>query len=215
MGQLVRCARAPWSLLFLRTFLGAASALLPSTMAAETAVLECVRNAAVASKKLGSKEATQTRAPRTLALRPGALLAFNMSTIGGWKVSRGMLLLHVTGPALPAQVEVTLLEGKWIDDLTPPKDAEARKPDGKSAVLDAYEERDGWLRVELPPELHALGPDQYFLIREVAAKKPAGKPITIDPRESVQFSPYLIVEGKAPARPPALQLPKEKLPRVP
>jgi hypothetical protein len=215
MGQLVRCARAPRSLLFLCTFLGALDSLLPGALAAETAVLECVRNAAAAPGKSASRKAKHAETPRILSLRPGALLAFNMSTIGGWKVSRGLLLLHVTAGPLPAQLEVTLLEGKWIDDLTPPKEAQPVGPAGRTVLLEAYEERDGWLRIELPPELHALGPDHYFLVREAPGKKPAAKPIAIDPRESVQFSPYLIVEGKAPARPPALQLPKEKLPRVP
>jgi hypothetical protein len=128
--------------LFLRIVL---VCLLPATVHAERAILECT-----STKPAGD----------------ATLLDFRFAAVEGWKVEKATLLLHLAGGKMPRAVRVA-------PALEP---ARARR----LAVRDYGE---GWMEIVVPPEL--LQARNGVTVRGAR----------IHARETVKYSPYLMVEG--------------------
>ena len=108
---------------------------------------------------------------------------FRMTVAAGWKISRASLLLHATGGTLPKTVEVGLAKNKWseFDPAVVPVAENMRK-------YDAAPLKQGWIRIELDPA------QAQQIIHGLAIAAPgSGKPF--DLRETMQYSPYLLLEG--------------------
>ena len=110
---------------------------------------------------------------------------FRMTAAPDWKISKAALLLHTTGDAPPANVEVGLVDAKWneFDPSVTPVAGKTRK-----YIVTALKE--GWVRIELDPS------QAQRIKHGLAVIVPGGgksKPFHL--RDSMQFSPYLLLEG--------------------
>ena len=135
---------------------------------AESAVLECISSAYVANKTGGTTFAQ-----------------FRITVAEGWKISKAALLLHTTGEPPPKTVQVGLVNAKWNEfdpSITPVA--------GKTEKYEVAVLKEGWIRIE-------LNPAQARQIKHgVAVIVPDGgrtKPFHL--RDSLQFSPFLLLEG--------------------
>lgn len=107
----------------------------------------------------------------SLARRAVTRLEFRTALVEGWSVSRATLLLHLAGGEAPREVDVAVAGGGFRRSAT-------RQAAG------------GWIEIEL----------DRALLKDVA--KPllvrARPGLRFHTRQTIQFSPYLIVEGSAP-----------------
>ncbi len=134
---------------------------------AESAVLECISSKHVEAKGDGT-----------------TFYQFRMSAAPGWTISRASLLLHTTG-TVPKSVEVGLAVEKWNEF-----DAKLIPVAGKMRKYDATELKLGWIRIELEPA------QAQQIVHGLAVKVAgAGKAMPFHLRESMQYSPYLLLEG--------------------
>ena len=143
-------------------------AILLQTAAAhaESAVLECISSTHVEAKSGGI-----------------TFYKFRMSAAPNWKLSRASLLLHAVGDA-PKSVEVGLAVEEWneFNRAVVPTAGKLRK-------YEAVVVKDGWIRIEIDP---AQAQQIKF---GVAVKVEQAKTRWFDLRESMQYSPYLLLEG--------------------
>jgi hypothetical protein len=144
-----------------------AIALQSGVASAESAVLECISSTFAAGKTAGT-----------------TFLQFRMTAAPDWKLSKASLLLHTTGEP-PANLVVGVVSAKWneFDPATTPVAGKTRK-----YAVTALKE--GWIRIEIDPA-------QAQLIRHglavIVPGSAAAKPFHL--RDSLQFSPYLLLEG--------------------
>jgi hypothetical protein len=144
-------------------------AILLQTAAAygESAVLECISSTYVDSKPDGT-----------------TFYQFRMTTTFDWKLTKASLFLHATGDQ-PKSVEVGLATGKWNEF-----DAAVVPVAGKMRKYEVTAIKDGWIRIELDPA-------QARQIKHGVAVRVTGagrtKPFHL--RETMQHSPYLLLEG--------------------
>ncbi|MDQ6664729.1 MAG: hypothetical protein M3Z23_10085 [Acidobacteriota bacterium] len=112
------------------------------------------------------------------------LVQFRVSAIQGWTVEKALLLLHVKDKALRERVEVAPINRPW-------KESSAELPQlGKSVEAQEQPRPDGWISISLSP-----GMVQPLVLRTIygfAIKIPS----RYDSRQTVQYSPYLVVQGK-------------------
>ena len=145
-----------------------AIALYAGTASAETALLECISSTYAAGKTAGT-----------------TFVQFRMTAAPGWKISKATLLLHATGATLPASVEVGLVNAQW-NEFEPSLIPLA----GKTRKYDVTALKDGWIRVEIDPaEAQQIKHGLAIVLPDSGKAKP------FHLRDSVQFSPYLILEG--------------------
>ncbi len=163
-------------------------ALLGGTVFAETAVLECTSDMSIPMRKGGldwSGHATQLHLP------DAALLNFGFAPVKGWAVTKATLLLHVASGAPPERLEIAVIQEPWSEETAPKLDLKslrflAAKPETKP---------DGWLAipVEAPlAEILAAGKGYGLAVRE----RSGAHEYFFHSRESLQYLPYLILEGK-------------------
>jgi hypothetical protein len=163
-------------------------ALLVPAAFAETAVLECTADTSIPMKKGGldwSGHATQLHLPDAV------LLNFGFPPARDWAVMKATLLLHVASGAAPERLEIAVLQQPWDEESAPKLDLKNLR------YLPAKIEtkKDGWLAITVEPslaEMLAGGKGEGLAIRE-----PSGThECFFHSRESLQYLPYLIVEGK-------------------
>jgi hypothetical protein len=149
---------------------------------AETAMLECVADASVPST---DGHAVELRLPQAI------LLNFRFIAIRGWAVTKATLLLHVAGGDPFGTLDISTIIAPWDEKKFSGINV------GKLTFLKHAVEnkQDGWIAIEVSPslvELLAAGKGTGLAIRD----RSSSKGHVIHSRESVQFMPYLIVEGK-------------------
>lgn len=145
-----------------------AIALQTGVANAESAVLECISSAYIANKTGGTTFAQ-----------------FRITVVDGWKISKAALLLHTTGETPPKNVEVGVVNAKWNEF-----DPSVMPVAGKTQKYEVTALKEGWIRIELDPE------QAQKIKHGVAVIVPGGgstKPFHL--RDSLQFSPYLLLEG--------------------
>ena len=163
-------------------------ALLAAVAFPETAVLECTADTSIPIKKGGldwSGHATQLHLPDEV------LLNFSFAPARNWAVTKATLLLHVASGAAPERLEIAVIQQPWDEESAPRLDLKNLR------YLPAKIEtkKDGWLAigVEAPlVEMMAGGKGQGLAIREHSGTRE----YFFHSRESLQYLPYLIVEGK-------------------
>lgn len=144
-----------------------AIALQAGVASAETAVLECISSLFTVGKSGGK-----------------TFVQFRMTAAPDWKISKAALLLHSTGETLPVNVEVGLAETKWNEF-----DPSVTPVAGKTRKYEVTALKEGWIRIELDPA-------QAQLIKHgLAVIVPAAKTKPFHLRDSMQYSPYLLLEG--------------------
>jgi hypothetical protein len=108
------------------------------------------------------------------------LLSFRMAAAEGWKIEKAVLLLHFPTNTTPQKIRLAAIQDKWTE-----------KSDSLPA-LTAFQEAterskpDGWITIPIPAEL--LAPKYAGLALQ-------GPKQSFHSRRSVQFSPYLVVQG--------------------
>ncbi|HYZ85643.1 MAG TPA: hypothetical protein VE621_14630 [Bryobacteraceae bacterium] len=110
-----------------------------------------------------------TRESRTLPLGSGVYMAFRTDTVRTWSLRKAFLLIHLSSPAAPSQLRVE----------TPGRRS--------TRTYKVQREEGGWLRIDLDRE------SARAAVRS-GLKLHSKSPAEIHTRESVEFSPYLIVE---------------------
>ncbi len=145
-----------------------AIALQAGVASAETAVLECISSTYTAGKTAGV-----------------TFFQFRLTAASGWKISKAALLLHTALDPVPANVEVGLVAAKW-NEFDPPVTPRV----GKTRSYEVTALKAGWIRIELDPA------QAQQIEHGLAVMVPGGgksKPFHL--RDSLQFSPYLLLEG--------------------
>ena len=151
---------------------------------AENAILECTADTWIAH---GTRAAHGHDAVLTLGGEKPILLQFRMSAIEGWTVQKAVLLLHVSGNARPRKVLLAAIASPWKESATSPPAL------GKDVQADERIKPDGWIAIEVPPDLtQSLVDGKAF---GLAIRLANGAPQQFDSRETIQFSPYLVVQG--------------------
>lgn len=112
------------------------------------------------------------------------LVQFRVSAIQGWTVEKALLLLHVGGKASRQRVEIAPILSLW-------KESSPIVPSlGKSTLIEEQPRPDGWVSISLPLEM----------VQPLIDRKSYGFAIRkrnrYDSRETIQYSPYLVVQGK-------------------
>ena len=145
-----------------------AIALQTSVARAESAVLECISSAYIANKTGGTTFAQ-----------------FRITVAEGWKISKAALLFHITGEPPPKNVEVGLVNAKWNEF-----DPSVTPVAGKTQKYEVTALKEGWVRIELDP---AQAQQIKHGVAVIVADGGKSKPFHL--RDSLQFSPYLLLEG--------------------
>ena len=131
-------------------------------------MLECISSAFIQGKEGGT-----------------TFVHFRMTAAPDWKISKAVLLLHTTREPLPKTIEVGVVNAKW-SEFEPSVAPVA----GKAQKYDVTAMKEGWISI-------GLDPAQAQQIKHgVAVVVPGGgrtKPFHL--RDSLQFSPYLLLEG--------------------
>jgi hypothetical protein len=151
-----------------------------AAMSAETAILECVADAAASGGAV---------APRGREMKmPGMILAsFRTWNVTRWSVENATLLFHIARGEAPTTVEIATIPQKW-GEIEPPR-LDAAKLTFLSQKASA--EPENWMAIEVPGSM----------VEDMAASRAHGlvirlkKDLTVHSRESGTFSPYLIVMG--------------------
>ena len=149
---------------------------------AETAMLECVADLSLPTT---DGHAAELRLPETI------LLNFRFAAIHDWTVIKATLLLHVAGGDALRKIDISTVTVAWTENK--PEAVNIRKLNFLSHPVE--EKPGGWIAVEVAPSLVELliaGKGTGLAIRDRASSKKH----SIHSRESVQFTPYLIVDGR-------------------
>ena len=108
-----------------------------------------------------------------------------MTAAPDWKISKASLLLHTMGATPPKSVEVGLVKEKWNEfnpSITPVA--------GKTRTYAAAPLQQGWIRIELDPA------QAQQISNGLAVLVPGrGSAKMFHLRDSMQYSPYLLLEG--------------------
>ena len=150
----------------------------------ENAILECTANTWIAP----GKNAVHGREP-VLELGSGKiiLLRFRISAIEGWKVQKALVLLHVSGKIRPGKVTLAAIASTWREA------AVNLPPLAKDAEADERTRPDGWISIDVPIDLVQTLVDGKA--HGIAIRLDSENRQQFDSRETVQFSPYLVVQG--------------------
>lgn len=176
----------------------------------QSAVLECIADTWVSPKSV----AAGAGSGRVLELE-GAdrliLLNFRLSAIEGWRVTRATLLLHRSGDGAPGRMGVSTISTRWSESeaafpsprtgmawagpASDLRDVIFSRGNSRYSFFQSQDYGGGWLRADVDPAL----------IEWLLAGKGFGlvllgldnRPRRFDSRETVQYSPYLLVEGRA------------------
>ena len=108
-----------------------------------------------------------------------------MTAAPDWKISKASLLLHTVGATPPKTVEVGLVKEKWNEF-----DPSVTPVGGKGRVYEAASLQQGWIRIELDPAQAQQITNGLAVVVPVGGK---AKPFHL--RDSMQHSPYLLLEG--------------------
>ena len=178
-----------------RVFAGGRWALVLAAMTvarAETAILECTADGWAQVQKgkawLIDGRSAELRLNGSDQL---VLLQFRVSAIPRWKVEKATLLLHLAGGRLPARLGVSTVRAAWGE-------VEAKftlEPSARQTVtvkpLPA-----GWLSLEVSAALAQELVDGRASGLSVREQAPVAS-FRFHARESLQFAPYLVVEGSS------------------
>ena len=145
-------------------------------------MLECVADTSIPST---DGHAAELRLPEAI------LLNFRFAAVRNWAVTKATLLLHVAGGDPLRNLDISTISGAWDEKNASGVNA------GKLHFLSHKVESkpDGWIAVEVIPsliELLTAGKGTGLAIRD----RSSSKHHTVHSRESVQYMPYLIVEGR-------------------
>jgi hypothetical protein len=157
-----------------------AALLMAANLRAGRALLECTADTAVdlAQETASGKGRELAAGGKSRAV----LLDFRTAVIEGWTVEKATLLLHIAEGAAPRKLELAAAPFPWSESETaPPRTV----PRFRAAAV--RETKMGWIEVDLGADLlrgHGL------MIRVPGKARTA-----FHARETVQYSPYLIVEG--------------------
>ena len=147
----------------------------------ETAMLECVADTSVPST---DGHAVELRLPQAIFLN------FRFAAVRDWAVTKATLLLHVAGGDSLRMVDVATIVAEW--DEKSAGSVDVRKLRFLSHKVES--KPDGWISIAVEPslvELLTAGKGTGLAIRD----RSTSRQHRIHSRESVQFMPYLIVEG--------------------
>jgi hypothetical protein len=145
-------------------------------------MLECVADTSVPST---DGHAAELRLPQAI------LLNFRFAAIRDWAVTKATLLLHVASGDAFRNVGISTILAPWNE--TKPAAVDVRKLQFLNHKVE--NKPDGWISIDIVPELVELlaaGKGTGLAIRDASSSKQHA----IHSRESVQFMPYLIVEGR-------------------
>ena len=145
-------------------------------------MLECVADTSIPST---DGHAVELRLPQAI------LMNFRFAAIRDWAVTKATLLLHVAGGDALRNVGISTILAAW--DETKPAAVDVRKLQFLNHRVENKPQ--GWISIEVTPalvELLAAGKGTGLAIRDPSSSKQHA----IHSRESVQFMPYLVVEGK-------------------
>jgi hypothetical protein len=148
---------------------------------AQTAMLECVADTSIPST---DGHAAELRLPRVI------LLNFRFAAIRNWSITKATLLLHVASGGIPAHLDISTVTSEW-DERSPVKLDIRKLPFLGHAV---QSKPDGWIGIEVAPsliELLAAGKGTGLALRD----RSVAREHAIHSRESIQYAPYLMVEG--------------------
>jgi hypothetical protein len=147
---------------------------------AETAILECVADAASSGGAIAARG-------REMKM-PGLILAsFRTWNVTRWSVDKATVLFHIARGESPTTVELATIPQAW-GEIEPPKLDVAKL---KFVSQRASAEPENWMAIEVPGSL----------VEDIAANRAHGlvirfkKDLTVHARESATFAPYLIVMG--------------------
>ncbi len=112
------------------------------------------------------------------------LVQFRVSAIQGWTVEKALLLFHAKDKTLPQRVEIAPILSIW-------RESSSAVPSlGQSSQVEEQPRPGGWISVSLPPEI----------VQPLVDRKNYGFAIKLprryDSRQTIQYSPYLVVQGK-------------------
>ncbi len=169
----------------IRTLIGLAlflAAMSGGGVYAETAMLECVADTSIPSTDGHSVE---------LGLPQVILMNFRFAAVRDWAVTKATLLLHAAGGEPLRFLDISTITATW-DETRP-----ATMDIGKLQFLSHKVENkpEGWISIDVTPtliELLTAGKGTGLALRD----RSAAKIHVIHSRESVQYMPYLIVEGR-------------------
>ena len=152
----------------------------------ETAMLECVADISIPST---DGHAIELRLPQAI------LMNFRFAAVRDWAVTKATLLLHVAGGDPLRMVDVGTIVTAWDEKSAGSVDIrlDIRKVQFLSHKVE--NKPDGWISIAVEPplvELLTAGKGTGLAIRD----RSTSRHHTIHSRESVQFMPYLIVEGR-------------------
>ena len=148
----------------------------------ETAMLECVADTSLSST---DGHAVELRLPQAI------LMNFRFAAVRDWAVTKATLLLHVAGGDPLRALDVATVPVGWDEKSAGGVDLRkllflGHKVDSKP---------DGWVSIAVEPslvELLTAGKGTGLAIRD----RSTSRSHSFHSRESVQFQPYLIVEGR-------------------
>lgn len=112
------------------------------------------------------------------------LFQFRLPLVEGWKIRKATLLLHPMDPPPPPKLSISMISGPWTRRTPAPALGRAA-----NVIPKAY--GGGWIRLDLDPRL--IRPSG------LAIRAVKGTPYRFHRCESVQHSPYLLIEGESPA----------------
>ena len=149
-------------------------------------MLECVADISIPST---DGHAIELRLPQAI------LMNFRFAAVRDWAVTKATLLLHVAGGDPLRMVDVGTIVTAW--DEKSAGSVDIRVDIRKVLFLSHKVENkpDGWISIAVEPplvELLTAGKGTGLAIRD----RSTSRHHTIHSRESVQFMPYLIVEGR-------------------
>lgn len=169
-----------------RARLAMVAILTGASVAAQTAVLECVADTVVRGVNRGP----------IMQLHPASLvlLDFRFSAVEGWQIREAKLMLHVAEGDVPAKVEVAVVAEGWWESRPYEQPRLARR---QSLAVMKHEQ--GWISLEVPPAL--VTPTVRRQAHGIGIRVPLRRGmISLHSRESLSWAPYLIVSGAAPVQ---------------
>jgi hypothetical protein len=148
----------------------------------ETAMLECVADTSIPST---DGHAVELRLPQAI------LMNFRFAAVRDWAVTKATLLLHVAGGDPLRSLDIATINVMWDEKSAGSLDIKKLQFLGHKVES----KPDGWVSIAVEPplvELLTAGKGTGFAIRD----RSTSRQHKIHSRESVQFQPYLIVEGR-------------------
>jgi hypothetical protein len=162
-----------------------------SPLAAETAKLECTADAWVVPASKGSARLNGLGRDLTLnGYKRVLLLNFRTTHIVGWKLQDASLMLHLRSGKPPFRLDAGIQSESWSEGAASLRFAPPRQL--LSFITAALPE--GWFEVKLAPQfVESLAAGRGCGL--VVAEHGASAERVFDSRETVQFAPYLVVDG--------------------